>query len=237
MSFPYSYSVLGLVPGLILTVVVAGLVLYTSLVLWEFCLRHPEVRDVCDLGQMLFYNWQWVWWATAVMFILNNTFIQGLHVLVGAKYFNTMTNNSVCTVGFSAIMAVISWICSLPRTFDTLSKLATFSAFFTFVSVILAAIFAAIEEHPANYSPVPTHIDPVLGLVPGGPPQVLTVPLAGTTFVAGLSAFLNISYTFIGQITLPSFIAEMKNPKDFPKALWAVTIAEVILFSLVGAIV
>jgi hypothetical protein len=28
----------------------------------------------------------------------------------------------------------------------------------------------------------------------------------------------------------------MKEPKDFPKALWAVTIAEVILFSLVGSI-
>ena len=33
MSFPYSYSILGLVPGLILTVVVALLVLYTSLLL------------------------------------------------------------------------------------------------------------------------------------------------------------------------------------------------------------
>jgi amino acid permease len=62
MSFPYSYSVLGLVPGLILTVVVAALVLYTSLIVWEFCLRHPEVRDVCDLGQMLFWNHKWAWW-------------------------------------------------------------------------------------------------------------------------------------------------------------------------------
>lgn len=34
MSFPYSYSVLGLVPGLILTVVIAALVLYTSLTVW-----------------------------------------------------------------------------------------------------------------------------------------------------------------------------------------------------------
>jgi amino acid permease len=76
MSFPYSYSVLGLVPGLILTVVVAALVLYTSLVLWEFCLRHPEVRDVCDIGQMLFWGKTWAWYATAVCFILNNTFIQ-----------------------------------------------------------------------------------------------------------------------------------------------------------------
>lgn len=35
-----------------------------------------------------------------------------------------------------------------------------------------------------------------------------------------MSAFLNIAYTFIGQITLPSFIAEMKNPKDFPKGMF-----------------
>ena len=42
----------------------------------EFCLRHPEVRDVCDLGQMLFFGWKWVWYVTAIMFLLNNTFIQ-----------------------------------------------------------------------------------------------------------------------------------------------------------------
>ncbi len=70
-----------------------------------------------------------------------------------------------------------------------------------------------------------------------GEPTVLIVATAGTTFVSGMSAFLNISYTFIGQITIPSFIAEMKNPNDFPKALWAVTIAEIILFSLVGSVV
>lgn len=34
MSFPWSYSVLGLIPGLILTVFVASVVLYTSLILW-----------------------------------------------------------------------------------------------------------------------------------------------------------------------------------------------------------
>ena len=34
MSFPWSYSILGLVPGLILTCVVAAMVLYTSLICW-----------------------------------------------------------------------------------------------------------------------------------------------------------------------------------------------------------
>ena len=69
-----------------------------------------------------------------------------------------------------------------------------------------------------------------------GDPIVLAFPAKSTTFVAGMTAFLNISYTFIGQITIPSFIYEMKEPRDFPKALWAVTIAEIIVFSLVGAI-
>jgi len=131
----------------------------------------------------------------------------------------------MCTIGFSAIVAVICWICSMPRTFNTLALLGTASAFFTFIAVLLATVFAGIEDHPgAGYPSL-------------GEPTVYAVPVAGTTFVAGMNAFMNISYTFIGQITLPSFIAEMKNPRDFPKALWAVTIAEVIVFSLSGAII
>jgi hypothetical protein len=128
---------------------------------------------------MLFWNKKWAWYATAVMFVLNNTFIQGFHCLVGAKYLNTMTNNTVCTIGFSAIMAVVSFVCSLPRTFDTLAKLATLSAFFTFVSVLLATIFAGIEAHPNGYPKL-------------GEPTVLAIPAAGTTFVAGMNAFMNI---------------------------------------------
>jgi hypothetical protein len=90
--------------------------------------------------------------------------------------------------------------------------------------VILAAAFSGAEGKPAGYPKL-------------GEPTVLVVPAAGTTFVAGMNAFMNISYTFIGQITLPSFIAEMKEPKDFPKALWAVTICEVIIFGLVGGVI
>ncbi|ORY69993.1 amino acid transporter [Pseudomassariella vexata] len=237
MSFPWSYSILGLVPGIILTIVQAMIVLYTSLVLWEFCLRHPEVRDVCDIGQMLFWGQKWAWWATAIMFILNNTFIQGLHILVGAKYLNTMVgeNSSVScqTVVFGVVVLLISWVSSLPRTFDMLSKLGTASAMFTFVSVLLAAIFAAVEAHPAGYSVAPGED----ATTPWGSPVVTAIPLVGTTFVSGLNAFLNISYTFIGQITLPSFIAEMKEPRDFPKALWACTILEILVFSVVGAVI
>ncbi|KAL2872023.1 putative neutral amino acid permease [Aspergillus lucknowensis] len=225
MSFPWSYSVLGLVPGLILTVFIAAVVLYTSLIIWRFCLRHPHIRDVCDIGQHLFWGSRIAWYLTAVMFLLNNTFIQGLHCLVGAEYLNTISGHGACTIIFSLVTAIISLICSIPRTFSALSRVATISAFATFVSVMLAVIFSAIEDHPAGYSPA------------DGDPIVRAIPAPGTSFVSAMNAFLNISYTFIGQITLPSFIAEMKEPKDFWKSVTAVTIAEIIVFSLVGSIV
>lgn len=206
MSFPWSYSFLGLIPGIILTVVVAALVLYTSLILWEFCLRHPEIRDVCDLGQTLFWGKTWAWWGTAVMFILNNTFIQALHVLVGAEYINTMAeaeNIGGCrTVEFSVVVTIVCWLGSLPRTFSMMSKLGTASALFTLISVVLATAFAGVQGKPAGYDP--------LGK---GEPIVTLIPTKSTTFVQGMAAFLNISYTFIGQITLPSFIAEMRDPR------------------------
>lgn len=205
MSFPWSYSYLGLVPGLILTVVVAALVLYTSLILWEFCLRHPEVRDICDIGQMLFWNKRWAWWWTAFMFTLNNTFIQALHVFVGAQYINTMTaaDSIACrTVFFAGITCIFCWIGSLPRTFDMLSKLGTVSALFTFLSVLLATVFSGVQGKPAGYDPE--------GM---GEPIVSAWTPSSTTLVTGMAAFMNMSYTFIGQLTLPSFIAEMKDPR------------------------
>ncbi|KAI0065079.1 hypothetical protein BV25DRAFT_1906208 [Artomyces pyxidatus] len=223
LSFPWSFSVLGMVPAVIVTLVVAASVQYTSLILWRYCLKYPETRDVCDIGRKLFGGSQTAYNITAVLFILNNTFIQALHCLVGAKLLNTLSDSALCTVAFSVISACACFLVSLPRTLNQLSGLGVFSAVTMGLAVLLAIIFSGVQDHPYGY-------------ILGEEPQVTAMPVNGTTYVAGMSAFLNISYTLIGQITLPSFIAEMKNPKDFPKALWAVTIAEMIVFSLCGAL-
>lgn len=222
MSFPWSYSVLGLVPGLILTVFVAVTVLYTGLIITDFCERFPHLRNVCDIGQYLLGGGRWAWYATAFCFLANNTLIQGLHVLVGAKYLNTVTNHSICSVGFTAIVAGISMIFSLPRTFSAMSWVGYFSAATMFIAVVLAMVFAGVQDHPDKFD--------------GTPVVFRAFPAEGTSFVDGMSAFLNIVYTFVGQITYPQFISEMKNPREFKKVLWIVTTCEVIIFALAGSI-
>ncbi|KAJ7785436.1 hypothetical protein B0H14DRAFT_2958689 [Mycena olivaceomarginata] len=208
LSFPWSFSVLGMVPGVIVTISVAASVQYTSYILWKFCMKHPEVRDVCDIGRIIFGGSELAYNLTGLMFILNNTFIQ--------VPLETLTNSSECTIVFSAITAIICFVVSLPRTLNQLAGLGTFSAVTMGLAVLLAVIFSGIQTHPAGFT---TEL---------GAPIVTSVPVPGTTFVLGMSAFLNISYTLIGQITLPS------EPRDFPKALAAVTICEVVVFTLCG---
>lgn len=117
------------------------------------------------------------------------------------------------TVVFSVVMTLTSWVCSLPRTMDMLSRLAFASAFFTFVSVVLATIFSVVEEHPAGFHRQSLFTDAQGASHVGGDPIVTAFPVDGTSFVSGMTAFLSISCTFIGQFALPSFIAEMRDPR------------------------
>lgn len=226
MSFPWSYSVLGLGLGLIVTVIVALIVLYTGLIITEYCAAYPHLTNVCDIGQHLFWGSKWVWYATAVCFLLNNTLIQALHVLVGAKYFNTISDNStICSVVFAVVTTFICFALSLPRTFSSLSSVAYFSAITMFIAVILSVVFAAIQDHPNGYEKLQA------------PVHYTVWPEKGTSYVSIMSAVLNIVYTFVGQITYPSFISQMKQPKDFKKALYIVTACELVVFALAGSIV
>jgi hypothetical protein len=90
-----SYSVLGLVPGVMLTVAVAATVQYTSLIIWRFCLKHPELRDVCDIGRVLFGGSKVAYRLTMLMFILNNTFIQGKKLLPSSYPSNFSSQRSI----------------------------------------------------------------------------------------------------------------------------------------------
>ncbi|EIM83528.1 uncharacterized protein STEHIDRAFT_101802 [Stereum hirsutum FP-91666 SS1] len=223
LSFPWAFSLLGMVPGILVTIGVAATVQYTSLILWRLCLEHPEIRDVCDVARVITGGSELAYRLTVVMFILNNVFIQALHCVVGAELLNTLSGSSSCTITFSAVTAIICFLVSLPRTLSQLSYLGVFAAVTMGASVLLVVIFSGVQTHPFDFT--------------GEAPIITVWASAGTSYVSAMSAFLNISYTLIGQITLPSFIAEMKNPRDFPKALWAVTISEVIVFTLAGAIV
>ncbi len=107
LSFPWSYSYLGYVGGIMITLIVQSTVLYTSYVLWRLCMKYPEVRDICDIGFILSGRKKWAYEATMVGLVLNNIFIQGLHCLVGSIVLNTLTDHATCSVIFALVVGIV----------------------------------------------------------------------------------------------------------------------------------
>jgi len=225
LSFPSSFSVLGMAGGVIATVLIGLTVLYTSHVLWRYCMANPGSTDICDLGSRLFPKKfrTAAWYIISIMFLLNNLFIMGLHVLSGAVALNTLSEHSQCTVVFGTITVLIMFILSLPRELNQIALLGFASAFFMLIAFILCLVFLGIQDGPAGWTA-------------GQPITVRVWAAPGTTFVAGFNAFLNIVYTFVGQILIPSYIDDMRKPEDFPKALYLCTALEIIVFTLGGAV-
>lgn len=154
-------------------------------------------------------------------------------MLIRSEYINTVTAEyslNVCrTVIFSLLVTAISWMLSLPRTFEVFSIGALVAAAFTVVSVLLTDVFLALQGRPDNFdigrssdgggnSTLPsyngTRLFDVYNITKAtGPPLFSALPPPQSTFKSLMTAFLNISYTIIGQVAMPSFITEMKDPR------------------------
>ncbi|KAF2829503.1 putative amino acid transporter [Ophiobolus disseminans] len=207
----WSLSILGWIPGLITMFIVGALFYITSLTMHAFIMKHPQIRDICDFGYYAFNKSRLAYEFSAVMLLLNNIMIIGFHVLTSARVLNTLSNYSACTIIFSVISTLIGIMMSLPRTLNHVSLMSMFSAACTGVSILLFLIFADIEDAPlyGDRGPYPKL----------GPVKNYALPLPGVSFVACMNAALNIVFLWVPQILFPTFIAEMKRPQDFPKAL------------------
>lgn len=77
MAQAWSYSILGYFPGLLVTLCMGLITLYTSYILWQFVMQQTakgeRCLDICDLGYLLFGKSRLAYELTAIMLLLNNS--------------------------------------------------------------------------------------------------------------------------------------------------------------------
>ncbi|WFD35944.1 hypothetical protein MCUN1_002815 [Malassezia cuniculi] len=224
MAQPWSLNVLGWVPGFITIAVMAALFWVTSITMHRFIMKHPEIMNICDFGYLIFGGSRIAYIFSAFMLVVNNVILIGFHVLTGTQIFNTLSNHSICSVGFSVISAVIGIIISVPRTLHHVSLISIFSSACMAVAILLFMVFVGIEDNPLKG---PNGNFPSLG-----PVSTSAFPREGTTWVDGMNAVLNITFLWVPQILFPTFIAEMRRPQDFPKSLGVLMAFQVVLFTV-----
>jgi len=90
-------------------------------------------REICGIAQTTFL-----------------VFIMGSHVLTFSIMMNVLTNHSLCTIWFMVIGTVISFICTLPRTLKSVSRLSIASFASVVVAMVITMIGVGVRGRPAG---------------------------------------------------------------------------------------
>lgn len=124
LALPQALASLGLVPGVLLIVVLGLIATYTGYLISQFKLAYPAMQSFADCGELIAGRIGREVMAFAQVLIL--LFIMAAHVLSFAIALNVLTEHSQCTVVFSTIGLIVSFLSGLPRTLKNVSYFSIF---------------------------------------------------------------------------------------------------------------
>ncbi|KAK3378727.1 amino-acid permease [Lasiosphaeria ovina] len=221
LSLPGAFATLGMVAGVISTIGVGILAVYTSYVVGQVKLKYPDVSHYADAGRLMFgkFGYEFI----SVMFILQLVLIVGSHALTGSIMWGVITDNGACSIAFAVVSAIILFLLAIPPSFAEVAILG----YIDFVSII-AAILITIIATGIRASDAEGGLAAV---------NWSAWPKENVTLSEGFIAITNIVFAFSFAMCQFTFMDEMHTPDDFPKSIWALGIIEVCIYTLTGALI
>ncbi|KAJ5490532.1 Amino acid transporter transmembrane [Penicillium expansum] len=211
LSLPAAIAGIGLVPGLIILVGLGLLSTYTGYVIGQFKWRYPHISSMADAGEVLMGGFGRELFGTGQLLFL--IFLMASHILTFTVALNSITGHGTCSIVFGVVGLILSLILSLPRTLEKMSWLSLVSFISVFTAVMVTMIALGIQNHGATVKPV-----------------------VEANFVTGIMSACNIAFSYVSHNTFFTFMAELKDPKDFPKALALLQSIDMTLY-IVAAVV
>ncbi|EIN09912.1 hypothetical protein PUNSTDRAFT_86425 [Punctularia strigosozonata HHB-11173 SS5] len=213
LSVPSVFATLGMAAGIVLVIGLGAFATATGYVIGQFKLRYPHVHNMADAGMVMYGPiGREVLGTAQIVFMV---FVCGSHVLTGQIAFDTITSGASCSVLWAAVMAIICFALTIPRTLNGISYLSVVS----FISIMAAILITMIG----------------VGVV--GKTGGVVSHVSGLKFAPAFLAVTDIIFAYAGHVAFFTFISEMKRPQDFPKALFALQIADTTLYLIVGIVV
>ena len=213
LSLPSVMGTIGLVPGIVLILGLGLIATYTGYVLWQFKMRYPHVVNMADVGQILFGRIGYELFGAAQVILL--IFSAGSHILTWTIAFNVLTGHATCTIVWAVVALMIFFICTLPRKLEHVSYLSI-AAFISILSAVMITMVGVGIEQP----------DPNI-----------QATVSGIRFATAFVSVTNIVFAYIGHVAFFAFIAELRDPKEFPKALYVLQAVDISLYLIVSVVV
>ena len=184
---------------------------YTGYIIGQFKWAYPQISNMADAGEVIAGRFgRELLGAAQIIFMV---FVMASHLLTFTIAMNAITDHGTCSIVFGVVGMVLSFGLSLPRTLAEMSWLSLVS----FISILTAVIITMVGvgvSHPGK--------------------EVLAV--VDTDLAKGFAAVCNIVFSFCGHAAFFGLAAELKNPRDFPKAVCLLQGVDISLY-LIAAVV
>ncbi|KAI4741571.1 transmembrane amino acid transporter [Aureobasidium sp. EXF-12298] len=206
LTLPQAIAVVGLVPGTIIIVFCGIWALFTSFLLIDFKLNHPEVHNMGDAGFILFSPFglgavgREVMSTGTILFAITGV---GSMSLLGQLALQTLSQGGMCAMSYLGIWSCATFLVAIPRTFG--AGLQGFSMA-ACISILVATLVAMIGS---GVEPTPNRV---------------VVATAPNTFYTAFLAITNPVLAYAGHFLFFTIISEMKVPRDSKKSAWALQI-------------
>ena len=222
LALAHTMPILGLIPGIILLVSLGIMATYAGCVIGQFKLRYPHIHSMGDAAEILFGRWgREIFGIGAALFII---FIMGAHIIAGAKALNVLSDNTACSLVWTVVIGVFSFILGLSRTL----KMTTWLSAIAFLSVVAAVVVVIVDliQHRPGFK-----------VVNGKMPHKYDLwPDPNATCADAFGAVTTIMFAFAGTVAFFPFISELENPKDFPKALAFLQVSGITLYVISASV-
>lgn len=222
LSIPSAFAAVGMVAGVILSVGLGLIAIYTSYVVGQVKLKFPQVDHYADAVGLIWGRFGYE--LVGAMFVLFLVLLVGSHTLTGTiAWIRIVDQPGVCALVFSVVSAIILFLVAIPPTFSEFAILG----YIDFASIIIAIgitiIATGIEASNA----------------PGGLNAVdwSLWPPEDISFQSAFLAVTNIVFAYSFAVCQFSFMSELHTPKDYVKSIWALGLIEIFIYTVTGGLV
>ncbi|GAA6039393.1 hypothetical protein JCM8097_002834 [Rhodosporidiobolus ruineniae] len=216
LSFPSNFAKLGLAGGLICNVLVALISWLTSLLM----LRHPFVMNVADCGEVLFGKWGARIFGVGL--VAKSIGLASSHILAGKIAISTFDSGANCSIIWTAVITIGSAVLSYQRHWSGLTYISI-ASLTCIVTACIITMAGASTQDPST-------------LIKNGIPVKFVAFNTDLTLADGIGAVTNTVFAYGGTMAVLSFLPEMKRPEAFKKSLAIVQLLQLVIYSVVGAV-
>lgn len=220
LSIPSAFAKLGMIAGVICTVGIGIVAVYTSYIVGQVKLAFPVITNYADAGRLMFGRIGYE--VVYAMLFLQLILLTGSHCLTGTIAWFDITRSDICAIVFAVVSAIILFLLAVPPSFTEMAILGYVDFGSILAAVLVTLIGTGIKASNAD----------------GGFSSVdwSAYPKEDLTFTEGFIAITNIVFAYSFAMCQFSFMDEMHTPREFVKSIWALGITEIIIYTVTGAV-